>query len=94
MRTTAKPNKGKAKLNDKRSIFSKSSFLGYKAATKEYPGRNSISKIPKIELIIVPLYFGVKTKTILRIVANKTNIRSNDMNFLLECSLPSGLSII
>ena len=94
VRKTAKPNNGIAKLNDKRSIISKSSFLGYKAAIKEYPGRKSMSKIPRIVLIIVPLYFGVKIKTKHRAVANNISIRSNDMNFLFEFSCPSGLSLI
>ena len=53
---------GKPKLKDARLIPFKSFFLGYKAATNEYPGRKRIIKIAK-KLIIDSLNFGVKTTT-------------------------------
>ena len=79
----ANPINGKPKLSDVRSKPSKSFFLGYKAATKEYPGRNNMSKIPRIIVIMVEFNLGVNTKAIQITVVNKTNSRSSDMKFVL-----------
>ena len=69
---TANPIKGKPNVNDARSIPFKSSFFGYKAATKEYPG-NTMSKIPKIVIIIFSLNLGTKIKLIAIIVMRNIN---------------------
>ena len=55
----ANPINGKPNVNDARSIIFKSSFLGYTAAKKEYPG-NTISKTPMIVVIIFSFKFGSK----------------------------------